>query len=149
MTLYEKILLATDLFEQNNRLAARAQALATRFEAELSIVHVLEPLPIMEPGYAEILSNEIDLTEQMLAVATSRMDKYAAALDVPAERRYVELGNPKVEIVRVAEQLNADLIVIGTHGRHGLGVLLGSTASSVVHHANCDVLTVRLKSGQS
>jgi len=57
----------------------------------------------------------------------------------------VEIGNPKAEIVRVASEKDIDLIVIGTHGRHGIGLLLGSTATGVIHHAHCDVLTVRLK----
>jgi universal stress protein A len=53
-------------------------------------------------------------------------------------------GTPKQEIVRLAEQEGIDLIVVGSHGRHGLSLLLGSTANSILHYAGCDVMTIRL-----
>jgi universal stress protein A len=61
------------------------------------------------------------------------------------ERRWIEMGSPKAEIIRIAREQRVDLIVLGSHGRHGLSLLLGSTASSVIHHAECDVLAVRLQ----
>jgi universal stress protein A len=81
----------------------------------------------------------------MVEAAKLRLGRLAEDLAVPGERQWVEVGSPKAEIVRVAAEQNFDLIVIGTHGRHGIGVLLGSTASSVIHHADCDVLVVRLR----
>jgi universal stress protein A len=57
----------------------------------------------------------------------------------------VELGSPKAEITRVAEEQGVDLIVVGSHGRLGLELLLGSTANGVLHAAKCDVLAVRVK----
>ncbi len=53
---------------------------------------------------------------------------------------------PEAEIHRVAEELGADLIVVGSHGRHGLALLLGSTANGVLHGATTDVLAVRVGS---
>jgi universal stress protein A len=64
---------------------------------------------------------------------------------IPDAERLVLSGSPKHEIVRFAEEQNVDLIVIGSHGRHGIGRLLGSTAYPVLHHASCDVLAVRIK----
>ena len=55
------------------------------------------------------------------------------------------MGSPKTEIVRVANENKVDLIIVGSHGRHGLALLLGSTANGVLHHATCDVLAVRLQ----
>ncbi|MDN5937003.1 MAG: universal stress protein, partial [Nitrosospira sp.] len=54
-------------------------------------------------------------------------------------------GVPEREIVRIAEEERVDLIVVGSHGRHGLALLLGSTANSVLHHAKCDVMAIRLQ----
>ena len=88
---------------------------------------------------------EIDLTEQMVSVAKTRIGSLGEQLGVPEDHRLVEVGSAKVEIVRIADEQGADLIVLGSHGRHGVGLLLGSTASSVIHHASCDVLAVRLK----
>jgi universal stress protein A len=55
------------------------------------------------------------------------------------------IGKPAAEIKLLAEELKAGLIVIGSHGRHGLGMILGSTANGVLHGASCDVLAVRIK----
>jgi universal stress protein A len=57
----------------------------------------------------------------------------------------VEFGRPADLIVEVAERENIDLIVLGSHGKHGVALLLGSTADGVLHHAQCDVLAVRIK----
>ena len=59
--------------------------------------------------------------------------------------RWMVWGVPKQEIVQIAVQENIDLIVVGSHGRHGLALLLGSTANSILHYAKCDVMAVRLK----
>jgi universal stress protein A len=63
---------------------------------------------------------------------------------VPGVKTRIEKGAPKQEIVRVADDEKAELIVIGSHGRHGLQLLLGSTANGVLHLAKCDVLAVRV-----
>jgi len=69
----------------------------------------------------------------------------AATFGIDPERVALRIGRPAAEIRAQAEHLKADLIVIGSHGRHGLpSVLLGSTANGVLHGAPCDVLTVRI-----
>ena len=145
MANYAKILLATDFSECNGLAAERASELASRFGADLSLLHVVEPAPMGDPVYAAILPFDFDLTGEMVAAARARLAEMAEKLRVPAERQWVEVGSPKAEIVRVARDQAVDLVVVGTHGRHGVAALLGSTASSVVCHAGCDVLTVRLK----
>ena len=55
------------------------------------------------------------------------------------------IGAPAPQIVDSAKDLGVDLIVVGSHGKHGLGLLLGSTANGILHHAHCDVLTIRIK----
>lgn len=142
---YRHILLATDFTEFSEQPAQRAQDLARHYQADLSILHVVENLPIGDAAYGPIVPFDIDLTEQMVDGAKSHIAKLAARLDIPESRQFVEIGSPKVEIIRVAEEIGADLIVVGSHGRHGIGLLLGSTASSVIHHAKCDVLAVRLR----
>ena len=57
----------------------------------------------------------------------------------------VEFGRPTDLIVEVAERESIDLIILGSHGKHGVALLLGSTADGVLHHAPCDVLAVRIK----
>ena len=66
-------------------------------------------------------------------------------LNVDPGCRWMVWGVPGQEIVRIAEQEQVDLIIVGSHGRHGLALLLGSTANSVLHHATCDVMAIRLQ----
>jgi universal stress protein A len=65
-------------------------------------------------------------------------------LHIEPINRWLIWGVPKNEIVELANQQKVDLIVVGSHGRHGLGLLLGSTANNILHHAKCDVMAVRL-----
>jgi universal stress protein A len=145
MANYGKILLAVDFSEFGGQTAEQALDLAARFGGELSILHVVEPAPLGDPMYGIILPFDFDLTGQMLEAARARLAEMAENLGVPQDRQWVEVGSPKTEIVRVAREQAIDLVVVGAHGRHGMAALLGSTASSVVRHAGCDVLTVRLK----
>jgi len=80
-----------------------------------------------------------------MAAAKKHLAALGDELDVAKDEQWLEIGSPKLEIVRIAEENNVDLIVMGSHGRHGLALLLGSTANGVLHYAKCDVLAVRLK----
>ena len=145
MANYKKILLATDLSEFSGLVGGKALTIATTFNAELSLLHVVEFLPMLDSSYSEILPMEIDINERMLEIAKGRLEELAKDLNIPKERQLLELGTPKSEIVRVAKENGFEMIIVGTHGRRGLGILLGSTAASVIHHASCDVLTIRLR----
>lgn len=145
MEAYRHILLATDFSEHSQQVAGRAQDLAQKYQSALSLLHVVENLPIGDAAYGPIVPFDIDLTEQMLEAGRQRIANLGEALNVPEDRRWVEIGSPKGEIIRLADEQKVDLIVIGSHGRHGIGLLLGSTASGVIHHARCDVLAVRLR----
>lgn len=63
---------------------------------------------------------------------------------MPADRVSVRIGVPKFEITAMANEIGADLIVLGSHGRHGWRLILGSTANGVLHLAEADVLAVRI-----
>lgn len=142
---YKHILLAVDFFDKNQTVADRAKDLAERYHARLSVVHVVDTLPITDPAYELLMPFDMDLTAEFLAAAKTKLAVLAKKLKVAESDLRLETGSPKHEIIRVAEELMVDLIVIGSHGRHGLALLLGSTANSVLHHATCDVLAVRLK----
>ena len=126
-------------------VASRAKDLADKYRARLSIIHVVDSLPMMETGYGVDLPYNLDLTTELMAGAKVRLAKLADKLAIDKESRWLEIGSPKLEIIKIAEQNNVDLIVVGSHGRHGLALLLGSTANSVLHHSSCDVLAVRLQ----
>jgi universal stress protein A len=142
---YKNILLAVDFYEHCEAVANRAKDLALKYQAKLGIIHVVDSMPITDTVYGTDIPFNMDITEELMAGAKKRLAILAEKLAVTEDRVWLEMGSPKAEIVRVAEENKVDLIVIGSHGRHGLALLLGSTANGVLHHASCDVLAVRLK----
>ncbi|MCQ8104192.1 universal stress protein [Methylomonas sp. SURF-2] len=143
MNRYQHILLAVDFSEHGKQVSDKALNVAKLNQAKLSLVHVVENLPITDAAYGPI-PFDVDLTQEWLEASKERLAKLGADLGVPEQQQWLEMGSAKMEIVRVAEDNGVDLIVVGSHGRHGLALLLGSTANGVLHHAKCDVLAVRL-----
>jgi universal stress protein A len=144
MKSYKHILLAADFSEHGEAVADRAKELADKYQAKLSIVHVMDSLLITDAAYGPAIPLGLDLTAELMAAAKKRLAKLAEKLNIAEDRQWVEMGSPKLEIIRVADENKVDLIVVGSHGRHGFALLLGSTANGVLHHATCDVLAVRL-----
>lgn len=142
--MYKKVLFATDFDEVGISAAHKAKKIAEENHAELFLVHVVEPIPAYAyPGFAGFAEVEMSIREQAEKELTSLGEK----LGVDAKHRLLEFGSTKNEVLRVANEHNVDLIVTGSHGKHGLALLLGSTANSILHAAECDVLIVRSVSG--
>jgi universal stress protein A len=76
--------------------------------------------------------------------ARQRLAALAGRLGLDAAPKHVEAGNVKAEIIRVARERGADLIVLGSRERHGLSILVNLTEDTVLHGAPCDVLAVRV-----
>jgi universal stress protein A len=144
MEIYKHILLAADFSEHGDTVADRAKDLAEKYQAKLSVVHVMDNLLIADTVYGSTIPFDLDLTAELMAAAKKRLAKLADSLNIAEDCRWMETGSPKLGIIRVAEENKVDLIVVGSHGRHGFALLLGSTANGVLHHALCDVLAVRL-----
>lgn len=142
MASYKRILVGLDLSEECSQVLQKAADISKAFGAELSLAHVIEPLTFAYGG--DIPMDLSEVQEQLQTQAKEQLRKAAVQLNVPPERQRVVLGQPATEIHRLAEELEADLIIIGSHGRHGLALLLGSTANGVLHGASCDVLAVRV-----
>lgn len=142
MATYSHILLAADFHDESGKVVARAQALRDANQCKLSIVHVIEPIGVAYGG--EFPLDLGDLHRELEKQGRAKLVELGKSLNVPAEQQFLEVGITEREILRVAKEHAADLIVIGSHGRHGLALLLGSTANGVLHHAVCDVLAVRV-----
>lgn len=138
--MYKNILFATDLTEDTDYLVEKVHAMQSYSNAKLSLVHVVEPLP----GYSYAYLGIEDIEGQLIDEARQSIEKLADKLKVQKSDVFVEVGPTKTKILKIAEDLNADLLICGSHGRHGLSLLLGSTANAILHGAKCDVLTVRL-----
>jgi len=141
MIVLGRILLPTDFSECSQRARSYACELAKRFSAEIHLLHVVAPISV--PGYMgpvpqEWLHPDEDARRELEEWNDPDFEHAKSVV------RSVATGTPFVEIVRYARDQNADLIVMGTHGRSGLShALLGSVAEKVVRKAPCPVLTVR------
>lgn len=141
MAAYSHILLAVDFSDGSQAAAEKAAQLAELFDARLSLVHVVEFLGLGFNPEFPILDG-LELEKRLIESAGQRLRELAQKLGHADAGIQVEVGSPKHEICRVAEEDRVDLIVVGSHGRHGLQLLLGSTANGVLHLAPCDVLAV-------
>lgn len=142
MANYQHILVGIDLSEESQQVFDRALSLAKNNHAKLSLVHIVEPLTFAYGGDIPIDLSEIQ--EQLHQQAKKHLASFTEQLDVDSRDTYINVGQPVSEIHRLADELNVDLVIVGSHGRHGLALLLGSTANGVLHGAHCDVLAVRV-----
>jgi len=142
---YQHILLAVDYSEQGVYVAEKARSLAYRYQAKLSIIHVLDNIPMPDTNYGTMIPLDQDSSDELLEAEKTKLMQLGDQLNVDLANRWMLWGVPKQEIIHIAEQEQVDLIVVGSHGRHGLALLLGSTANSVLHYAKCDVMAIRLR----
>jgi len=144
MTNYQHVLLTADFSEEGALVADRARQIANRYRAKLSIIHVLDNIPMPDTGYGTLIPLDQTTDDKLLEAEKLKLIRLAERLHVEPDDRWLIWGVPREEIVRLAERQAADLIVIGSHGRRGLAMLLGSTANGVLHGTHADVLAVRL-----
>lgn len=141
--MYKKILIAVDLAGEADVVLQKGKALAEVFGASCHAIYCVEQ-PITPFG-------ELSVPQPMLDVVQLKQDllpqfkKVATEAGFPEADVSVEIGHVVDVIVDTAEEDGYDLIVIGSHGRHGVRLLLGSTANAVLHHAKCDVMALRIK----
>ncbi len=146
---YSNILVAIDLTDEAEDVLGKARQVANQHgQARLSVVTVIRPLTHSFSGLdAAGMAAAAPIEAQMRTQAREQLDELAAKYDIPKDATHLREGQPAAEIRALAEESAADLIVIGTHGRHGLGLLLGSTANGVLHGVPCDTLTVKIPTG--
>jgi universal stress protein A len=138
---YRHILLVVDLTEESLAIGRRAQELAATLGAQLQLLHVVEFVSVDPLG--ETLMPAVQMEDELLEHARKRLTGLAAQLGLGEAACRVESGSVKSEIVRVARECHADLIILGSRERHGLSILVNLTADTVLHAAPCDVLAMR------
>lgn len=141
---YQHILAAVDLSPEGGQVLERARDLSRRYNCTLSLIHVIEPLPVDAAG--EALLPPMSIESELHENAEQKLQELADRAGIDQSCRHVVMGYTKREIIGFAQDNAVDLIVVGSHGRHGLALLLGSTANAVLHGAPCDVMAVRIVS---
>ena len=143
MAVYQQILMAIDISQDSEAVGARAVQLVREYGARLTLLHVVANIH-EDPVYDLMSSFPADMESRLVENAERSLRNLAEKLDAADAECRVEVGTPKAAIVQTAAETGADLIVLGSHGVHGLELLLGSTANAVLHAADCDVLAVRV-----
>ena len=142
MSSYSHILVGLDLSTESQQVVNRVKFLFADSTTKISICHVLEPLAFTYGG--DIPVDLSDVQTQLKDQAVERLAIYGAQLNIDSIDQHVILGHPAQEMHTMATNENIGLIVVGSHGRHGLSLIFGSTSNSVLHGASCDVLAVRI-----
>lgn len=146
MKAFQKILLATDFSDCSEEACAYALNMARTYDAALLVLHVINEPVDLRGFYVPHISFE-QLEKEIADGATTLLASFCND-HLHGFSNYttaVASGVPYEEITRIAQEQDASLIVIGTHGRSGLDHLIfGSTAERVVRNAPCPVLTIRL-----
>lgn len=140
MANYKKILLVVDLSDDSDIIGERAKAIAG--DADITLLHVVEYVPVEPMG--EALLPTVQIESELVGRARTKLGELSQRLGLANSKQLVETGSIKAEIIRTAQRLACDLIVLGSRERHGLAILLNFTEDTILHAAPCDVLAVRL-----
>jgi universal stress protein A len=142
MAAYRKLLVLLDLSDDSDQVVIAARDLAALTQASIVALHVVEFVPVEPMG--DSLMPTVQIEDELIARSRDKLLELAARLGLPGATLRVEAGNTKAEILRVAQEEGVDLIVVGSHERHGLAILVNFTEDTILHAAHCDVLAVRL-----
>ncbi len=135
------VLVGVDGSDGSRRAAGFARDIARAFQSQLTLLHVIEPLPVGMPGAFDAPMSE-HYAKQMRH-ATDFLDALAEELELGTVEQVIEMGRPGDVICREAAERNVDLIVLGWHGhRPGTRLLVGSVGAHVVAAANRSVTVV-------
>jgi universal stress protein A len=143
MSDYKNLLVAIDLSDDSNLVVQRARSIIAGDDgAQMHLIHVIEPLSFAYGG--DIPMDFSGIQEEIHQQAAEQLKRFGDSHQIDADHQHIVLGRPEVEIHAKANEAGSDLIVVGSHGRYGLALLMGSTANGVLHGAHCDVLAVRV-----
>lgn len=139
----KNILLAVELTENEREPIQKALEYAKQFKAKITLVHAVEHIISYGTAYGVAMGAEIE--DALLKSATKLMHKLGKKMKIDEKKQIIKFGSAKYVLLEEADKIKADLIIVGSHGRHGARLLLGSTANAVLHSAKCDVLAVHIK----
>ena len=144
MAAYKHILVAVDVCDNFNPLLDKATEIANSSEAgaKISVIHVVEPVYYPENYMGGLI---VDVHQKSIDFAVEELNSLQKDYSISEDDIHVVTGRHATAIHEFAEDSTVDLIIVGSHGKHGLQLLLGSTASAVLHGAKSDVLAVRVE----
>ena len=145
MSSYTHILMAVDFNKSSEQILAKALDIAELNDAKLSMLHVVEYTPPVDYANDPMVIDWGIADNEMLEQAKKSLQKFSKQHSLKNVDLSVEFGRPKHVISQFVKDHQCDLVIIGSHGRHGISLLLGSTANAVLHAMPCDILTLKIE----
>jgi len=145
MQSYEHILLAVDYSQESSSLIEKAQVMVERFQAKLSVIHVIDAIPMPDTSYGTVIDVNQEVDDPLLAAEQMKFKELCQQLQINPAEQWLVWGIPATEIINVAKHVQADVVLIGYRHHHGLAALFGNNAAEVMRHVQCDVWTVTLR----
>ena len=145
MVNYTHILVAIDFSTSSEQVILKARDISQANKAKLSLLHVGEYLPPIDSAYEPMLNSSWVIDESLMQEqALKSLQQFSKKHGLEKAELNVQIGTPKYEISQFVKEQQCDLVILGSHGRHGISLLLGSTANAVLHDMPCDILAVKL-----
>src|SRR5690606_900331 len=135
------------LSDDSEIIGARAKSIAERYGGEITLLHVVEYVPVEPMG--EAFMPTIHIETELVDRARTRLQELAAKLGLEHRPQLVETGGIKAKLIRAAQRLDSGLLLLGSREGHGLAILHIFTADALLHSASCDVSAVRLHCSDS
>ena len=142
MTTYNHALIGLDLSSESVEILKKAANFCEDLSTQISVAHVVEPVAFAYTGDVPVdISNVQQTIEDH---AKERLAELITLAQMKVVNQYLKVGQPAHELHKLASAIDADLIIVGSHEKHGLSLLLGSTSSGVIHASKCDVLAIKV-----
>lgn len=137
-----KVLIAIDLSDSCEKVLHAGKGLADTYHASCEVIYAIEPYisHLGDITAPQLMPDLLAMKQELLP----HLETLTAKHNIDTQHTHIEFGHASDAIIEKAHNENFDLIVLGSHGRHGVRLLLGSTCNKVLHHAHCDVLAVRI-----
>ena len=141
-TMVAKVLIAVELSDSAHKVLKAGKGLADTYHAQCEVIYCLEPHTshFGDTAMPQIMPDLIDIKNELLP----QFETITGQHGIAKEAIDIAFGHASEAILEKANSEGFDLIVLGSHGSHGVRLLLGSTCNEVLHHAHCDVLAVRI-----
>lgn len=131
--MYKVIICAVEASIEGKEILEKANSLAQLYNAKLIVTHVI-PYTLLPKDYQKELENNV----------APEIDAMTSSLGINKKNVTIKFGKPYEQVCTLAEEKNADLIILGTHSKKGLNALIGSTANAVANYAKCDVSLIKI-----
>ncbi|MDD9958112.1 MAG: universal stress protein [Gammaproteobacteria bacterium] len=142
--MYNKVIVAIDFSDSSQHVLDRAKELVGNDLEKLELIHVVEPIPTVW-GMESYTLDPIELQNKILESSSQNLAEVGERNNIDRARQHTLLGPVAEKIRELQDEIGADAIVIGSHGHSGWKLMLGSTATSLLHGATVDVVTVFIK----